>query len=404
MITVQQHTDQYCIKSGSQWHADQQQLHIDLEPLLGLLATLILSGWDAGIWWSTSIDGDTTVYDDPFGASPFPIEFFGHELLNPWVATIPINLIAFLKRYKGNAFGMLMLVNRHPYLKELFEDHPALFWFAYTYAKDKSWKEQQFVSLCKSKRTEILKTCGLPNSSSVVKLLQKIQANYFNRHTYDQIRELFGFEDYAVLNHRAAIPIRLVALLEKYPALLYSIFVQNWQGDWTAEEHELIRDIARMVATNNEGDYLNWLNRCFDLKTLKSQHDILVNRMVEQNRKRTGYESLDNRAYPTPPITGIEQIEPILNSHGLRDESEQQRHCVASYHSEIVQGRYFVYRILEPERATLGVSILKKKNGTVSLRIDQLRGYKNQKVNEETERFVLGWFYEKTHLPRTVLD
>ncbi|MEQ1557854.1 MAG: PcfJ domain-containing protein [Methyloglobulus sp.] len=393
MNTVHQHTNQFSKTSGSQWHAEQQQLHIDLEPLLGLPTTLILSGWDIGIGWSTVIEGETTVYNDPFGASPFPIEFFGHELLKPWVATIPENIIALFKRYKGNTFGILMLVNRHSYLKELFEDHPALFWFAYTYAKDNHWQEQKFVACCKSKRSEILKVCGLPNTPSAVKLLQKIEANYFNRYTYDQIRELFGVEDYAVLNHRGSVPIRWVAVLKRFPALLYSPFVHNWQGDWTSEEYELLRDIARMVATHDDEDYLRWLNGCRDLETLKVQHDNLVNRMVEQNRKHSGYEILGNKTYPTPPLSGIEQIEPILNSHGLRDESEQQRHCVAAYHSEIVQGRYYVYRILEPERATLGVSVFKKKNGENSLRIDQLRGYKNQKVNEDTEKFVFGWFY-----------
>jgi hypothetical protein len=109
---------------------------------------------------------------------------------------------------------MLMLVNRHLFLKERFEDHPALFWFAYTYTNDNRWQEKQFVACCKSKRTEILKTCGLPNTLSAVKLLQKIKADYFNCHAYDQIRALFNFDDYAVLNHRPTLPIRLVALLK----------------------------------------------------------------------------------------------------------------------------------------------------------------------------------------------
>jgi hypothetical protein len=171
-----------------------------------------------------------------------------------WVGVLQLTIT-----YKGNAFGVLMLVNRHPYLKELFENHPALFWLAFTHAKDKHWQEHQFVACCKSKRSEILKVCELPNTSSAVKLLQKIQANYFNRYTYDQIRELFGFEDYAVLNHRSAVPIRLVRLVMKFPVLLYSKFLNNWQGDWTAEEYELIDGIMRMAETSHEGDYVYWL-------------------------------------------------------------------------------------------------------------------------------------------------
>jgi hypothetical protein len=156
MNIAQQHTNQYCKTSGSRWFAEQQQLHIDIQPLLGYPATLNLSGWDAGISWSTVIDGETAVYNGLIGASPFPIEFFGHDLLKPWVATIPENIIALLKQYKGNAFGILMLVNRHPYLKELFEDHPVLFWFVFTYANDNHWQEHQFVMCIKCKRSETI--------------------------------------------------------------------------------------------------------------------------------------------------------------------------------------------------------------------------------------------------------
>jgi hypothetical protein len=118
--------------------------------------------------------------------------------------------------------------------------------------------------------------------------------------------------------------------------------------------------------------------------------------MVEQNRHLfdDGFTDYD-APYPEPHIKGTETIVPILNNQDLIDESEQQQHCVAAYHGSIVKGRYYIYKILEPERATLGVSIQQTNNGSVSLRIDQLKGYKNQKVEDVTEKFVYGWFYEK---------
>ncbi len=395
MNTVHQYTDQICKTSGSRWDADQQKLHIDLEPLLGKPATLILSGWDAGISWQIVTDNETENYTDPFGEPPFPIEFFDHDLLKPWVATIPDNILDLLKKYKGNAFGMLMLVNRHPYLREPFEDHPALFWFAHTFAQDNDWNEDDFEKLCNRKRTEILNICGLPGRSPAVNLLRKIQANHYNRYTYDQIRELFQLEDYAILNHRSSIPLRLIALLNKHPPLLHSKFIFSWEGQWSLEETQLIEDVIRMVSTLQLGDYINFLNRCCDLEALTFRHDRLSKRMNDFNRRLLGYENTvqDQIVYPAPPLSGNEVIVPILDSSSLKAESQLQQICVAAYNTEIRLGRYFVYRVLEPERATLGVTILRMKNGQVSLRIDQLKGFGNRKVSVETEHIVLAWFH-----------
>lgn len=174
MNTAQQIVIEDFKASDSRWVADQQKLHIDLEPLLGLPNTLVLSGWDAGVSWQIVTGSETEIYSDPFGEPPFPIELFGHDNLSPWVSTIPENIMALLKRYKGNAFGMLMLVNRYPYLKELFEDHPGLFWLAHTFARDRHWSEAAFVKLCGLKRTNILGICGLPAQPSALTLLRKI--------------------------------------------------------------------------------------------------------------------------------------------------------------------------------------------------------------------------------------
>ena len=80
------------------------------------------------------------------------------------MATIPENIIALLNRYKGNAFGMSDVGQPTlNILKELFEDHPALFWFAYTYAKDHHWQEQPVRIMCaKAKELKSLKHVDCP--------------------------------------------------------------------------------------------------------------------------------------------------------------------------------------------------------------------------------------------------
>jgi len=60
---------------------------------------------------------------------------------------------------------------------------------------------------------------------------------------------------------------------------------------------------------------------------------------------------------------------------------------VASYHSAVYIGHYYVYRILYPQRATLG---LRLKYGSKP-QLDQLKAFQNQPVSEQTNQFVLNW-------------
>ena len=63
-------------------------------------------------------------------------------------------------------------------------------------------------------------------------------------------------------------------------------------------------------------------------------------------------------------------------------------HCVGSYWRKIVRGDYAVYRVLEPERATLG---LRWSKARPAWSIDQLRGFANQPVRPETKVLVRDW-------------
>lgn len=155
------------------------------------------------------------------------------------------------------------------------------------------------------------------------------------------------------------------------------------------------------MSTLHSGDYVHCLNGCRDLETLTIRHDLLTERMNRFNRCALDHETAvgNDVVYPPPPLPGNEVIVPILDSRTLKEESRQQQHCVAAFDNEIRLGRYFVYKILEPNRATLGVTVLKTKNGHLSLPVDQLKGFQNRKVSAETEQSVLTWFYALTSFP-----
>ena len=67
-----------------------------------------------------------------------------------------------------------------------------------------------------------------------------------------------------------------------------------------------------------------------------------------------------------------------------------QHHCVASYHQRILAGRYYVYSVTAPERATLGIKLA--ANGEMT--IDQLKLRYNGRPSSETQAMVEGWLAE----------
>jgi hypothetical protein len=379
-------------ESDSIWLAEHQQLHIDLQPLLNQSGSLILTGWDIGIRWLNIIDGEsTTVHTDPFAKSLFPIEFIDHDLLKPWAATIPETVITLLKRYKGNAFGMLMMTSRHRYAYQLFLEQPILFWVAFCHAQQNEWSEAQFIACCQMKRTAILDTCDLPPTRSALKLLSKIQAEHFGRYELDQIRALLNLEGFEILNHRLSLPLDMVHLILKQPNLLGSKFVIHWQDEVSDQLYRTYLDIMRMVSYCDAGDVSPWIHNCKNMQDLTASHDRLVQYMNDRKRNGSSAIIIEDCDYPAPPVLGTETIVPIDSFRQLRAESMQQHHCVEAYHARIVEGHYYVYQILAPERATLGLRIVKSSNGKATITIDQIKGLRNQAVSSETEETVLNW-------------
>ena len=64
---------------------------------------------------------------------------------------------------------------------------------------------------------------------------------------------------------------------------------------------------------------------------------------------------------------------------------------MSSYHADILEGPYFVYRVLAPERATLGVTILHHFDAIRDVIVEQLRGLRNGEVGTETWQAVETW-------------
>ncbi len=381
----------------SHWCQEKQELTINLSKLLGNPTSLILTSWKNGISWKNIVDGDTENHTSPFEDSGLPLGFIDHDMLQPWREQIPDIIVERLTIYRGNAFGVLNICSRYSYANELFANNPKLFWLTFMTAQKNNWNERQFVKVCSLKQTEILKAINLPAKKSALKLLHKIEAQRYAKREYQLIIKLFSL-DFECLNHRATLSMALIQFIIQYPDLIHSKLINQWEGNEIKTLKEYIQDIERIVRPmelDKNAIFLQ-LCHCHNLKGVQRLHDKLL---VQLNKQMVSFNKQRNEPiinFPAPPLTGNQYIIPIITQQQLQLEGQLQQHCVAGYDVEIVQGSYYIYQILAPERATLSLKIQNSLSGKLRLRIDQLKGYRNKQVGKETREAVLHWFNQAT--------
>jgi len=91
--------------------------------------------------------------------------------------------------------------------------------------------------------------------------------------------------------------------------------------------------------------------------------------------------------FPPPPIPGNEHIQPIINAAELLEEGRIMRHCAGSYAGSVRRRECFVYRILQPARATLEIAPTIFGRWEVS----QIKGYYNAKPGKGVIKAVREW-------------
>ncbi|MBQ7178395.1 MAG: PcfJ domain-containing protein [Victivallales bacterium] len=117
-----------------------------------------------------------------------------------------------------------------------------------------------------------------------------------------------------------------------------------------------------------------------DLGAMSRLHD----KLAEAYQKHR----FDNIVF-TPPVLGNANIIPLTTYAMLCDEGQQQHNCVASYVEEVLEGRSFIYRVLQPERCTLELALRGGRWVVV-----QLRTACNGAPSKETIDSVNRWLAE----------
>ena len=92
-------------------------------------------------------------------------------------------------------------------------------------------------------------------------------------------------------------------------------------------------------------------------------------------------------SFPKPPLAAGGNIIALETPDMVIEEGREQENCAMSYAKDIANGAVYLYRVLEPERATL--SIVPDESG--GWRLGQLLRACNEPVTEETNQGVVRW-------------
>ena len=98
---------------------------------------------------------------------------------------------------------------------------------------------------------------------------------------------------------------------------------------------------------------------------------------------------------PPPPLPGTDKIQPIDSVRELLLEGQIMHHCVGSYIENVLSGDWYIYRIMEPERATLGI-LLDDMAGIWA--VAQLKSYSNSTPSADVVELVYEWLVERQPL------
>jgi len=172
-------------------------------------------------------------------------------------------------------------------------------------------------------------------------------------------------------------------LAQVSPALLNEIAAAEEERLQGAAVH-LLEDLARELES---------MGRRLGLDVIKTLEK-LRQRSHEVAEEFQNYVEVQREAgsFLEPPVPGTADILPLTDAGQLLEEGRAQRNCVGGYGPRVVAGKVFVYRVLQPERATLSL----RMGADGGWKIEQLLRACNQPVSPATALAVQRWLAQES--------
>ena len=372
---------------------DGRFLYVDLRPRLDVYLRyaawndgLSVSRWDIDTWLVETYDPDISLVAPKYYENKdLPVYQFIHQ--------IPEGIRKRVSPFQHLQTKLLQVCAQSWEAQQLLSDLPFLLWLIADYLKYKDLSSKQIKHLIRKKRKDILKEIFGRGSNADVKMLRKIRIHnqVLNENSLNAIKFTIR-NDYSInLCHQSDIPLQQLIIIKQCPFLgesrLISMLASKTYPDQAAMMGE-IREIGRLWRDiSGLGDLLNMdsgtsLNRCDSMESLQNLHDQWTRTFNQMKSSVNDSQVL----FPPAPIKGNQSIVQILNLEELKEEGRKMHHCVGSYSRKVIEGRSYIFKVLQPERATLEIKISGK-----DIRIVQFKCAYNKAPSENAVIAVVGW-------------
>lgn len=334
------------------------------------------------------------------------------QQLPAWAALFPDGAIDFVERhrFKTRRWHLLNLWLRVPGGRELWDDIPALAWLA-----SSSWLcriksvQRPFRSLralVQKPRACLLEWLDLPPGKGTLSLLRSLDPTQMTprfkhlvlkvlrcddkRRAWQNLPSPVGARELSILAYDEPVSFPILRLINRGAEVV-------GRGRRESVEY-LVSECLQMIKhLGLEMLYQPALARINSAVRLLEFHDELV---------ALTNKSSDGGWWPAspiqPPFEPAHWMTPLGTRESLIAEGIVMNHCVASYASHVLQGRYYCYAISLPKygRATLG--LLKAQDG--AWRIAEIRGKSNEPVPSSLWDLVYEWLLEEDNHPTSGSD
>lgn len=328
-----------------------------------------------------------------------------------WAARIPRRVRTAVARFSGVQLLLMRCLRREPRLEEIIRSNPALVLCAafhfQTTAAPRSGAAGLVEILMKPRREICAFALGM-DSNATVKLLSRIRPDSCDQAAVSRIRNALYYRDSVHALRRVSVPTpEVLDAAARSPALVGMACLRRTPQADTGDPREASRrcgEIVRMgrdiLATARQLDLPRAvitarMRTCPTVKALRRLHDRLVGELhrrgIEESLRR--YEVIHGkRPFPEPPLPGTERIRPITTYRDLCAEGRRMHHCAQSHLDLILSGRFYVYAVHGPQRAT--VEIYNTGRGWI---ISELSLRCNARPSEGTRQSVRRWLDACNH-------
>ncbi|MEM7697022.1 MAG: PcfJ domain-containing protein [Verrucomicrobiota bacterium] len=309
--------------------------------------------------------------------------------------SLPKPVAKVIEPFQTNQWPLLVMLYHDPGALELANSNPALAFFL---AQRFNGDVEMIASLkCSSMRQrDLLELLDFENSKRAAKCLSKVDPASLSGDNWDAVLNVLARQlrlPKSVLTHLPSINAGVISVLENPLVKQHASVPLLTEISETPSERYRAR-VAHLISSTLEmQDGLSGAIEVPEQFTSVERLEEIHNEVAEHYRRRLKQlaeaSQSESEQFRNPPIPGIPgKIEPITSARALVDEGEAQHNCVASYAKYVREGSRFIYRVLEPERATLSIE---RRNREASWFVSELEARYNTPVAEETEDFVAAW-------------